>query len=333
MYTSADSTPVRPSLPRVFRRRLPNLPIRMLFLGLTTMLLARAEQGTIFDGMAPENRAAYEAAGMRLWTGAAPKAKGETAEDIPMLYPVLPPKAGSPVGALIVFPGGGYNYLSAHEGFPIAERFRAAGLATFVLKYRIRPYDEAVSLLDAQRAVRLVRARAAELGVDPDKIAVIGFSAGGHLAANLSTHADGGKPFAGDPIERQSCRPQTALLIYPRLVIDPILRSGVDGRSLVHIFYLHGLHRDVDAQTPPTFMVVGYNDDNTPYEHCLAYTAKLHEAGVRFELHVLGVGGHGFSLSVRDPRLQVWPQLALGWLATCEFLRMRVGDTVFTGSN
>jgi acetyl esterase/lipase len=283
--------------------------------------------------MTPGNRASYEATGMRLWVGTAPKATGDAAEDVPMLYRMPPRKAGSPVGAVIVFPGGAYEYLSAREAFPIAEYFRSAGLAAFVLKYRLLPYSHAVSLLDAQRAVRLVRARAEEFGVDPSRIAVIGFSAGGHLAANLSTHGDDGQLLTPDPVDRQSCRLRTALLVYPHLVTDPIPRDGAADRSLVHILYLNGLHQAVDAQTPPTFMVVGYNDESTPYEHCLAYTAKLHEAGVRFELHVLGTGSHGFGMGERDPRLQVWPQLALNWLTTCEFLSLHVGAAVFTGAN
>jgi acetyl esterase/lipase len=319
------------SLPHFPRPWLLGLPGRILLLGLATLVLAQAQTSSIFKGMLPEIRTPYEAAGMPLWAGPAPKATGDKAEDIPMLYPVLRPKTSLPVGAVIVFPGGGYEYLAAHEAFPIAEHFRSAGLAAFVLKYRLRPYEQAVSLLDAQRAVRLVRARAAEFGVDPAKIAVIGFSAGGHLAANLSTHGDDGRLFGGDPVDRQSCRLETAMLIYPRLVADPILRDSESDRSLVHILYLNGLHKAVTAQTPPTFMVVGFDDDKTPYEGCLAYAAKLHESGVRFELHVLGMGGHGFGMRSHDPRLQVWPQLALNWLATCEFLSLRVGGEVFTG--
>jgi acetyl esterase/lipase len=221
---------------------------------------------------------------------------------------------------VIVLPGGGYTYHAAHEAFPIAEHFRAAGLATFVLKYRLAPYFPAVSLLDAQRAVRLLRARAAEFGIDPSRIAVIGFSAGGHLAANLSTHADDGRPDAADPVDRQSCRLQSAMLIYPSLIYGPLSRDSAADRALPGILKLAGLHEAVDAKTPPTFLLVGYDDDKTPYENCLAYAAKLHEAGVRFELHILGTGGHGFGLGQRDSRLQVWPPLAVNWLETCAFL-------------
>lgn len=274
---------------------------------------------TMFENMTAEVRAGYESTGFRLWDERAPGARGDTAADIPMLYPVLPPKGTVPAGVVLVLPGGGYNYLSAWEAFPIAEHFRAAGLAAFVLQYRLRPYDPAVALLDAQRAVRLLRARAADLGIDPKRLSAIGFSAGGHLAANLSTHADDGRAAAPDPVERHSCRLQTALLIYPSIV-SATLPRGKDVRPLPEVLGLNGLHRAVDAKTPPAFLVVGGNDDRTPYENCLAYAAKLHESGVRFELHVLGTGGHGFSLRVRDPRLQVWGRLALDWLTTCDFL-------------
>jgi acetyl esterase/lipase len=335
MRTPANSPPARPSSPHLPPHRILPLrrPVSALLLAFAAVAQSpiHAQTSTIFDGLTAEKRASCQASGIRLWTGSAPKAKGDGFEDTPIIYPVLPSKAPSPVGAVIVFPGGGYDYLSAHEAFPIAEYFRSAGLAAFVLKYRLGSYGHDVSLLDAQRAVRFVRARATGFGVDPLKIAVIGFSAGGHLAANLSTHTDGGKLFAADPVDRQSCRPQTALLIYPGLIRVPIQRSSRLDRTMVSILYLDGLHRDVDERTPPTFMVVGYNDDMAPYENCLAYTAKLHESGVRFELHVLGTGGHGFGMRSPDPRLQVWPRLALNWLATCEFLSLRVGDKTFTG--
>jgi len=300
------------------------LPRRMLLLALSTPLWAQTpatpQPRSIFENVPAESRAAYETAVIRLWPGRAPMALGDAVQDTPVLYPVLPPKGAKPVSAVIVLPGGGYTYHAAHEAFPIAEHFRAAGLAAFVLQYRLRPYFPVVSLLDAQRAVRLLRARASEFGIDPSKIAVIGFSAGGHLAANLSTHADDGRPDAADPVDRQNCRLQSAMLIYPSLISGPPSRASAADRALPAILGLDGLHQVVDAKTPPTFLLVGYDDDRTPYENCLAYAAKLHEAGVRFELHVLGTGGHGFGLGLRDPRLQVWPQLAVNWLETCAFL-------------
>jgi acetyl esterase/lipase len=279
-----------------------------------------ARPNPIFGTMAPELRAACESAAIRLWEGRAPKATGDAPGDTPVLYPVLPPKGAAPVGVVLVLPGGGYTSHAAHEAFPIAEHFRAAGLAAFVLQYRLRPYDPKISLLDAQRAVRLLRARAAEFGFDPSKIAAIGFSAGGHLAANLSTHGDDGRKDAADLVERQGCRLQSAMLVYPSLLFERPRGEGQAARPLGSIIDSNGMHRAVDARTPPTFLAVGYNDDRTPYENCLAYVAKLHEAGVRFELHVLGLGGHGFALRTGDPRLQIWGQLAVNWLTTCAFL-------------
>lgn len=303
----------------LFHRHTATFAAMLLVLTGTAPAQTPGAPRTMFENMTPEVRAGHEAAGFRLWAGRAPEARGDSPADIPMLYPVLPPQGTAPVGVVIVLPGGGYSYLSSWEAFPIAEHFRAAGLAAFVLQYRLRPYNANAALLDAQRAVRLLRARAAELGLDPQKIAAIGFSAGGHLAANLSTHADDGRADATDPVERQSCRLQTALLLYPSIVSASLPR-GPGVRSLPEVLKLDGLHRAVRPQTPPTFLVVGGNDDRTPYENCLAYAAKLHESGVRFELHVLGTGGHGFSLRVRDPRLQIWGRLALDWLTTCDFL-------------
>jgi acetyl esterase/lipase len=299
---------------------LPALALALLAAAAPASAQTPATPGPMFKNLPPETSAGYVAAGFRLWPDRAPQAKGDEAADIPMLYPVLPPKGTAPVGVVLVLPGGGYTSHAAHEAFPIAEHFRAAGLAAFVLQYRLRPYSPDVALLDAQRAVRLLRARAADFGLDPQKFAAVGFSAGGHLAANLSTHADDGRADAADPVERQGCRLQSAMLIYPSLVYARIKRDTPADRALSGILQLPGLHRAVDAKTPPTFLVVGYDDDKTPYENCLAYATRLHESGVRFELHVLGTGGHGFGLRGRDPRLQIWGRLAVNWLTTCDFL-------------
>ena len=269
--------------------------------------------------MPPAQRASYEAAALRLWEGRAPEAVGDAAQDIPLLYPLLPPKGAKPVGAVLVLPGGGFVSHGANEAFPVAEYFRQYGLAAFVLKYRIKPYRPMVAVQDARRAVRVLRSRAAELGIDPDKIAVIGFSAGGRLAVILSNHADDGSGAAADPVERQSCRLQTAMLIYPGLLPVTIRRDSPESRSLAGLAGMRGPHQTVNANTPPTFLLVGYDDNVTPYEGCFAYAGKLHEAGVRFELHILGYGKHGFGMRGTDPRLRAWPQLALNWLEACGF--------------
>ena len=258
---------------------------------------------TIFDGLAPESRSGYEAAAISL----------QGAAGGPRMYSVRPAKDGRPDPVILVLPGGGYRYHAAAEGFPIAEQCRAAGLAAFVLQYRLLPdhSPDVDALADAVRAVRLLRARAAELELDPARIAVIGFSAGGHLAANLSLHGDDGAPQAADPVEREPSRIQTALLVYPGILSLGYSRPA-SGRSTKSVMEAEGLHRRVSARTPPTFLVVGYDDTRTPYEGCLAYAAALHEAGVRFELHVFGHGDHGGA--IRDGRGREWKGMALEWL-------------------
>jgi acetyl esterase/lipase len=285
-----------------------------------TVAWAAAAPRSIFEDVSDANRAIYESRGLRLWDSRAPAARGDTDADIPRLYPVLRPETTVPVAAVVVFPGGGYTYHAAHEAFPIAERLRTAGVAAFVLKYRLQPYDSAVSLLDAQRAVRYLRAHSRELGIDPARIGAIGFSAGGQLAAAVSTHADDGCRDTPDPVERESCRLQTAILIYPALVSRDFSPANTAHRPLADLASLEGLHRSVDATTPPTFLLVGYDDVHTPYENCLAYALALHGAGVRFELHILGTGSHGFGLRSPDPRVQIWAQLAVNWLATAKFV-------------
>lgn len=271
---------------------------------------------SVLDRLSPEVRAHHEANAIRLWAGRAPQARGDTPADTPLLYPVLPETAGAePRPVMLVLPGGGYNHHSAGEGLPVAEWFRDAGFASFVLTYRLQPYTPDEALVDVQRAVRVLRSRAAELNLDPARIGVVGFSAGGHLAANLSTHGDEGRPDDADPVERFGCRIRSAILFYPAILRTRITRAPeTPGRELCEVFEFDGLHRLVDARTPPTFLIVGYDDASVPYEHCLAYAARLHAAGVRFELHVLGAGGHGGS--VREQRRAQWEPLVRAWLAT-----------------
>jgi acetyl esterase/lipase len=282
---------------------------------------------SIFEHLTSDARTHYEAAGFRLWDGRAPGAKGDAEPDVPELYPVLPATHSGPMPVILVLPGGGYNYLSNYEAFPIAEHFRELGLAAFVLKYRLKPYDRDDALHDVQRAIRLMRSRATELGIDPARVAVVGFSAGGHLGANIATHGDDGNPQAADPVDRQSCRLQTALLIYPGILERKPDRSTAEGRSMAKIIASPGLQHSVDAQTPPIFMVVAWGDQKAWRENDLAFAAGLEQAGVRFELHILGQGDHGFSMRVKDPRMQIWQQMAANWLTTCGFLP----EPVFVG--
>ena len=150
---------------------------------------------------------------VNLWPGAAPTPDGVVSKVEPFLIPY--PVRGKPRGAVVVCPGGGYQGLAEHEGLPIAEWLNEAGLGAFVLRYRHSPHRHPVPLMDAQRAIRLVRARAKEWNVKPNRVGILGFSAGGHLTATAATHFAAGRAGAKDPVERQSCRPDAAILCYP----------------------------------------------------------------------------------------------------------------------
>ncbi|MFT3830132.1 MAG: alpha/beta hydrolase [Opitutaceae bacterium] len=292
----------------------------LVLLGCSVSVAAISAQNllerSIFGAMAATERADHEAAALRLWEGPAPAALGEAPADVPLLYPLRPAAGARETRrpALIVLAGGSYRFHSAAEAFPIAEQFREAGMAAFVLRYRLAPaYDPmVVALADVQRAVRVLRARAGEMGVDPERIAVLGFSAGGHLAAHLSVRGDDGQAEAADPIERASCRVRTVVLFYPG-ILAPGLPNPRAERALGWAIAQPGLHRLVDARTPPTFMITGYDDAQVPYDNCLVHAARLHEAGVRFELHLLGAGGHGGQ--VREARRAEWTPLVMHWLA------------------
>jgi acetyl esterase/lipase len=224
--------------------------------------------------------------------------------------------------AVIVAPGGGYRALAMnHEGRQPANFFNSLGVAAFVLKYRLGPrYHHPIELGDAQRAIRLVRSRAAEWHLAPDRIGIMGFSAGGHLASTASTHFDAGQPDASDPIDRSSSRPDFAILCYPVIsLVEPwthqgsktnLLGSNPDpdlARSLSN-------ETQVSARTPPTFLFHTNADTTVPVENSVAYYLALRKAGVPAELHVFKDGAHGAGLALQDPALAEWSRALAGWM-------------------
>jgi len=158
-----------------------------------------------------------------LWEGSAPHANGIAEIDIPALYVYLPKTTSAPTPALLVCPGGGYAGIAIdHEGHAIARWFNEKGVAAFVLRYRLpaNGYRHPVPLLDVQRAMRLIRNRAAAWKINPAKLGVMGFSAGGHLASTLDTHCDTGNAMASNPVDQQGCRPDFAVLVYPVITLQ-----------------------------------------------------------------------------------------------------------------
>lgn len=261
-----------------------------------------------------------------LWPGGAPGAIGKEPVDIPTITPYLPPKNKMNGAAIIVCPGGGYGRLADHEGRPVAEWLNSLGVAAFVLKYRLGPrYHHPAPMQDAARAIRTVRARAAEWGLDPQRIGILGFSAGGHLASTAGTHFDSGKPDASDAIERVSSKPNLMILIYPVITMREKTHAGSKKNLLgtepaPEVVTLLSNEEQVTTETPPTFLVHTATDTAVPVENSLLFVSGLRRAGVPVEFHLYERGPHGFGLGVKDPILATWPDRCGDWLKVHGFV-------------
>jgi acetyl esterase/lipase len=259
---------------------------------------------------------------IQLWEGHAPGALGHEDADRPTLtfYPANGNQTAR-TGVLIA-PGGGYGHLAMnHEGRQVANWFNAMGISAFVLKYRLGPrYRHPIELGDAQRALRLLRFRATEFQLDPNRLGMMGFSAGGHLAATAATHFDHGNGQANDPIDRMDCRPDFVILAYPVISFQPaITHPGSVGNLLGEkpdprlVDDLSNELR-VTAQTPPTFLFHTSTDPVVPVANSLHFYEALRKAQVPVELHIFEVGPHGVGLALEDPSLGQWPGLLRQWL-------------------
>lgn len=264
-------------------------------------------------------------AALVLWPGGAPGAVGNEPVDIPTLTPYLPSKGRATGAAIIVCPGGGYQHLADHEGRPVAEWLNSIGVTAFVLKYRLGPrYHHPAPLQDAARAIRTVRARAVEWNVDPERIGILGFSAGGHLASTAGTHFDSGKPDATDLIERVSSRPNLMILIYPVITMKQQTHAGSKNNLLgpnppPDLVTLLSNEEQVTKETPPAFLVHTSTDTAVPVENSLMFAMALRKAGVPFEFHLYERGPHGFGLGLKDPVLATWPGRCADWLRVHAF--------------
>ena len=267
---------------------------------------------------------------LRLWSGDAPGALGTAEEDVPTLTvfrPFQPDKSKAIGTAVIVAPGGAYVMLADnHEGRQVANWFNSLGVTAFVLKYRLAPrYRHPVQLEDMQRAIRVVRSRASEFGILPDRVGVMGFSAGGHLASMAGTHFDDGNPSAADIIDRASSRPDFLVLAYPLISLkahwsDELMRRirerGMLGKDATPKL-LEELSTDlsVTSKTPPTFLFSTSTDDALPpQDHAVLFYVALQKNHVPAELHVFQSGPHGVGLDLGDPELGEWPVLLRNWL-------------------
>ena len=261
-----------------------------------------------------------------LWPNGAPGTVGKEPNDVPTLTPYFPAKEKTTGAAIIVCPGGGYTHLADHEGRPVAEWLNNLGVTAFVLKYRLGPRNHhPAPLQDAARAIRTVRARATEWNIDPKRIGILGFSAGGHVASTIGTHFDSGKPDASDPIERVSSRPDLMILIYPVITMREFTHAG-SRRMLLgdnpssDLVALLSNEEQVTKETPPAFLVHTANDPAVPVENSLRFAEAMTKAGVPFELNIYERGPHGFGLGGKDPMLSTWPQRCADWLRAHGFI-------------
>ena len=256
-----------------------------------------------------------------LWAAGAPMAQGTAPEDVPTLTTYLP--ASNPTRtAVVIAPGGGYLHLSMEkEGSDVAKWLNARGVAAFVLKYRLGPkYHHPVELGDAQRAIRTVRSRAAELGIDPAHVGMWGSSAGGHLAASAATLFDKGPAADADAIDKLSARPDFVVLEYPVITMeDPLVHAG-SRRNLLGetpdpaLVEMLSLEKQVTARTPPTFLYTTTDDRTVPVLNSVEFYTALVQNKVPAELHIFAHGPHGSGLAPGFPDLKIWTELVAAWL-------------------
>jgi acetyl esterase/lipase len=259
---------------------------------------------------------------IRLWTGDAPGAQGGEAADIPTVDVYAVPAHRAAGAAIVVFPGGGYRNLAIdHEGEQIARWWNSLGVSAFVIRYRLGPkYNHPVELGDALRAIRWVRYRADTYGFQANRVGVMGFSAGGHLASSAATLFDAGVPESADPLERLSSRPDFAVLAYPVISFTTDFVHAGSMRNLLgenpapELVQRLSTELQVSENTPPVFLLHTNDDTVVPAENSVLFYLALRRAGVPAELHIYERGPHGVGLAWSDAILSSWPARLADWL-------------------
>ncbi len=258
-----------------------------------------------------------------LWKDGAPNALGTETKDVPklLLYPAQGPNRTKK--AVVVCPGGGYGGLAMdHEGDQIGKWFQSIGISAFILDYRHRGkgYGHPNPLLDAQRAIRTVRANAKEWDLDPAKIGIMGFSAGGHLASTAGTHFDDGNAASADPVEKVGCRPDFMILCYPVIMFNSEFTHGGTQSNLLgneaskELIDFYSNEKMVSDRTPPTFIFQTDEDKPVPAENAVQFYLALRKHKVPAEMHIFEKGPHGVGLAANMPGNNIWPELCRIWL-------------------
>ena len=288
------------------------LPWTLLIALLGTKLVAQ-EMTNLSSTSSGETNSAFP-----LWPDGAPGALGTAAKDTPTLTPFFPTNATG--AAMVICPGGGYARLAPHEGRDYARWLASRGVTCFVLKYRLGAdgYRYPAEYQDIARAIRLVRSRAKEWKLDPDRIGVMGSSAGGHVASMAMTHFDAGDTNATDVIGRASSRPNVAVLCYPVITMGKFAHGGSKNLLLgtnppAALIAEASSELQVKKDSPPCFIWSTDEDKTVPIENSLDFAAALRKASVPFELHVYQKGAHGQGLGSHDYNPDKW----LPWVAEC----------------
>jgi acetyl esterase/lipase len=265
-----------------------------------------------------------------LWPGGAPGALGTNANDIPSLTPYLPDPTNATGTAMLICPGGSYHYLEQREGKDYALWLNQHGVTCFVLKYRLGSdgYHHPAMLNDAARAVRWVRTHADDYKINPQRVGIMGSSAGGHLAATLLTHFDAGDTNSADAVERQSSRPDIGILCYAVISMGEFTHQGSKKNLLgknpsPELVKLLSNELQVTTNTPPCFLWSTYEDTTVPVENTLMFAEALRKNHVPFDLHIYQKGGHGMGLKDKPPFAQPhpWADDCLFWLKVQGFVK------------
>lgn len=263
----------------------------------------------------------------------------------PELVAYLPAASQRNGTSVVICPGGGYTILAWDwEGSTMARWFNSFGVTAFVVKYRLPHWEspecrDKVALLDAQRAMRLVRSRAEEWNLDPTRVGIMGFSAGGHLASTLSTHFDYGDTTATNPLERLSCRPDFSILMYPVVTMDPtyahmgshdnLLGKNPTAEAEAHF----SNEKQVSADTPPAILIHADDDKAVLPENSVQYYLALRKYKIPASLHIFQGGGHGFSMAEGKGSTENWPLLVKGWMDERDLLHKRIKALIIDGQN
>jgi acetyl esterase/lipase len=303
-------------------RRLPGCRLVLLAalfcacaLPITAQQSPAASSNAIAEPAAPHGEVQY------LWPEGAPDALGKEEQDKPHLE-IFHAAPGGLHAAVIVCPGGGYTHLAYDkEGTRIAEWLNLRGISAFVLTYRLAPrYRAPAPILDGERAVRWVRAHAQQYAIDPARIGMWGFSAGGHLVGMVATHFDEGHAQSSDPVERVGDRPDFVISSYGGLTLQPgVAKPGAMGSLLgsqpaQELIDDNSPDKHVSAKTPPFFLYATTTDQAVPVLSSVVFYTALVRAGVPAEMHIFAQGPHGTALAQNYPALSAWTTLLENWL-------------------